>query len=79
MIRNEAEFQEASKRLGDELKRFDEHRARLKEAGLGDTEIKRVIDPLESFHLQLKEEVEAYENEQTFPRKRIYTDSRYAL
>jgi len=53
--------QEASKRLGDELKRLDEHRARLKEAGLGDVEIKRVIDPLESFHLQLKEEVEAYE------------------
>src|SRR6267142_2115377 len=61
MIRNEAEYQEASKRLGDELKRLDEHRARLKEAGLGDVELKRVIDPLESFHLQLKEEVEAYE------------------
>jgi len=61
MIRNEAEYQEASKRLGDELKRLDEHRARLKEAGLGDIEVKRVIDPLESFHLQLKEEVEAYE------------------
>jgi DNA-binding XRE family transcriptional regulator len=61
MIRNEAEYQEASKRLGDELKRLDEHRPRLKEAGLGDIEVKRVIDPLESFHLQLKEEVEAYE------------------
>jgi len=61
MIRNEAEYQEASKRLGDELQRLDEHRARLKVAGLGDVEIKRVIDPLESFHLQLKEEVEAYE------------------
>src|SRR5882672_3075035 len=61
MIRNEAEYQEASKRLGDELKRLDEHRARLKEAGLGDAEVKRVINPLESFHLQFKEEVEAYE------------------
>jgi ribosome-binding protein aMBF1 (putative translation factor) len=61
MIRNEAEYQEASKRLGDELKRLGEHRARLKEAGLGDVEVKRVIDPLESFYLQLKEEVEAYE------------------
>jgi hypothetical protein len=55
----EAEYQEASKRLGDELKRLDEHRARLKETGLGDAEVKRFIDPLESFHLQLKEEVEA--------------------
>jgi hypothetical protein len=61
MIRNEAEYQEASKRLFEELERLDEHRARLKEAGLGKIEIQRVIDPLESFHLQLKEEVEAYE------------------
>jgi hypothetical protein len=38
MICNEAEYQEASKRLGDELKRLDEHRARLKEAGLGDVQ-----------------------------------------
>jgi transcriptional regulator with XRE-family HTH domain len=28
---------------------------------LGEEEIKRVIDPMESFHLQLKEEVESYE------------------
>ena len=61
MIRNEAEYQEASKRLVEELRRVDEHRSRLKEAGLGEIEIRRVIDPLESFHLQLKEEVEAYE------------------
>jgi ribosome-binding protein aMBF1 (putative translation factor) len=61
MIRNETEYQEASKRLGEEFKRLEEHRLRLKEAGLGDAEIKRVIDPIESFHLQLKEEVEAYE------------------
>src|ERR1700720_183037 len=61
MIRNEAEYQEASKRLVEELRRLDEHRSRLKAAGLGEIEIQRVIDPLESFHLQLKEEVEAYE------------------
>ena len=61
MIRNEAEYQEASKRLVEELRRFDEHRSRLMAAGLGEIEIQRVIDPLESFHLQLKEEVEAYE------------------
>jgi ribosome-binding protein aMBF1 (putative translation factor) len=61
MIRNEAEYQEASGRLTDELKRLADHRARLKEAGLSGDEIKRVIDPMESFHLQLKEEVESYE------------------
>ena len=61
MIRNETEYQEASARLADERNRLTEHRARLKEAGLSDEEIKRVIDPMESFHLQLKEEVESYE------------------
>src|SRR5450432_4602303 len=61
MIRNEAEYQEASARLAEERTRLAEHRARLKEAGLKDDEIKRVIDPMESFHLQLQEEVESYE------------------
>lgn len=61
MIRNETEYQEASARLTDERRRLTEHRARLKEAGLSDLEIKRVIDPMESFHLQLEEEVESYE------------------
>ena len=61
MIRNEAEYQEASKRLDDETQRLEQHRARLKEAGLNDDEIKCVIDSLASSHLQLREEVEAYE------------------
>src|SRR5260370_9255990 len=61
MIRNEAEYQEASARLADERQRLTEHRARLREAGLSEEEIKRVIDPMESFHLQLKEDVESYE------------------
>src|ERR1017187_2602001 len=34
---------------------------RLNEAGLSEEEIKRVIDPMDSFHVQLKEEVESYE------------------
>ncbi|MBK8915532.1 MAG: helix-turn-helix domain-containing protein [Phycisphaerales bacterium] len=61
MIRNENEYKEAVARLEEERNRLAEHRARLKEAGLSDDEIKRVIDPMESFHLQLKEEVESYE------------------
>jgi len=61
MIRSEAEYQQASARLAEERKRLADHRARLREAGLGDDEIKRVIDPMESFHLQLKDEVESYE------------------
>ena len=61
MIRNETEYQEASARLADERKRLADHRTRLREVGLSNEEIKRVIDPMESFHLQLKEEVESYE------------------
>ena len=61
MIRSETEYQEAALRLEQERHRLLEHRARLKEAGLSDDEIKRVIDPMESFHLQLEEEVESYE------------------
>jgi ribosome-binding protein aMBF1 (putative translation factor) len=61
MIRNESEYKEAVARLTEEQKRLTEHRARLKGAGLSDDEIKRVIDPMESFHLQMAEEVESFE------------------
>ena len=61
MIRNETEYKETVARLAEERNRLGEHRSRLKESGLTDEEIKRVIDPMESFHLQLKEEVESYE------------------
>src|SRR5450759_5149403 len=61
MIRNETEYQEASARLAAERNRLADHRSRLKEAGLSEAEIKRVIDPMESFHLQFQEEVESYE------------------
>lgn len=61
MIRNETEYKEAVARLAEERNRLREHRSRLKESGLTDEEIKRVIDPMESFHLQFKEEVESYE------------------
>jgi DNA-directed RNA polymerase specialized sigma subunit len=61
MIRNEIEYQEAVRRLAEEERRFAEHEARLKEMGLGPDELKRALDPLRSFHLQLAEEVESYE------------------
>jgi ribosome-binding protein aMBF1 (putative translation factor) len=61
MIRNEAEYREAAGRLNAEKQRLEEHRTHLKAAGLSDDEIKRVTDPLVSFHLQLSEEVESYE------------------
>lgn len=61
MIRNETEYREASARLVAERNRLAEHRRRLKKAGLSAAEIKRVIDPMVAFHLQLKEEVQSYE------------------
>jgi DNA-binding transcriptional regulator YiaG len=61
MIRNEAEYREAVERLGAERRRMAEHRARLVSAGLSDEEVKRVTDPIASFHHQLVEEVESYE------------------
>ncbi len=59
MIRNEAEYQNASARLKEEQTRLDEHCARLGATGLSEAEVKRVIDPIESLPLQLKEEVES--------------------
>jgi ribosome-binding protein aMBF1 (putative translation factor) len=61
MIRNENEYKEAVARLDEERQRLKEHTRRLKQAGLAKDQIKRVIDPMKSFHLQLKEEVESYE------------------
>ncbi len=50
MIRNEAEYQEASQRLAQGSLRLAEHRACLKGVGLGHEEIKRVIDPIPDGH-----------------------------
>lgn len=61
MIRNETEYQEAVGRLAQEAERLGEQRRRLKEAGLTQEQIKRVIDPMESFHQQFAEEVQSYE------------------
>jgi predicted XRE-type DNA-binding protein len=61
MIRNEAEYQEAVLRVADERKRLKAQRAKLDELDLSQEEIKRVLDPMKSFHEQLKEEVASYE------------------
>lgn len=61
MISNETEYQEAVRRLGEEAKRLAEHEAILRGMNLGASEVKRALDPLRSFHMQLAEEVESYE------------------
>jgi len=61
MIRNDTEYREAVARLTEERARLESHRRALRDAGLSEEEVKRVCDPMESFHMQLKEEVESYE------------------
>lgn len=61
MIRNENEYREAVRRLDDERHRLADHESRLLGQGLAGEEVKRVMDPLRSFHEQLVEEVASYE------------------
>jgi DNA-directed RNA polymerase specialized sigma subunit len=61
MIRTDSEYEQARSKLLDEKKRLAEHEATMKEAGLDAAQLKRAMDPLRSFTMQLEEEVEAYE------------------
>lgn len=62
MIRNETEYQEASKRLAAEKERLAHHKKHLAdELRLGADEVKRALDPLRSFQAQLEEEISIYE------------------
>ena len=61
MIRSEAEYQEAVRRLGEQEERLKEQQARLAEMGLQPAEVKRAMDPVRSFRQQLAEEAETYE------------------
>ncbi len=61
MIRSDEEHRTTSGRVAAAERRIREQEEWLRSAGFGDAEIKRVIDPLRSFHLQLKEEIEEYE------------------
>jgi len=61
MIRGEHEYREAVRRIGEEAQRLKEQEEKLMEMGLGRDEVKRAMDPMMSFHQQLREEVESYE------------------
>jgi hypothetical protein len=61
MIRNETEYTQAVRRIGEERERLAEHEARLAAMKLRPAEVKRALDPLRSFHDQLAEEVESCE------------------
>jgi DNA-binding XRE family transcriptional regulator len=61
MIRSENEYQTAVTRLKEEFQRMKEQQKQLQGMDLSKEEIKRVLDPIRSFHEQLKEEVASYE------------------
>jgi DNA-directed RNA polymerase specialized sigma subunit len=61
MIKTEKEYLEAKNRLEQEYKTLEDHKNKMKVAGLNKEQIKLAIDPLVSFTLQLREEVEEYE------------------
>lgn len=61
MIRNETEYREAVKRIKEESKRLMDQQKKLGEMDLSREQIKRAMDPMRSFHEQLKEEVASYE------------------
>jgi ribosome-binding protein aMBF1 (putative translation factor) len=61
MIRNENEYREAVARLSEEQKRIETQKTELEKMGLSPPDVKRAIDPIQSFHLQLQEEVQSYE------------------
>ena len=62
MIRNDSERSKAVARIKAEKDRIQAMRKGLIAEGLKPNEVKRALDPLISFHLQLVEEVEAYES-----------------
>lgn len=61
MIRDEREYGAAVGRLRIGTTRLIEQVRQLQEKELTDEQIKNALDPIRSFHLQLREEVEAYE------------------
>ncbi len=61
MIRNENEYKDAVRRLGEQEERLKQQAAQLKQTKLSKDAIKRVLDPVRSFHEQIKDEVASYE------------------
>ena len=61
MIRNENEYREAVRQINEQEARLNQQATELRKMDLSRAEIKRVLDPVRSFHAQLKEEVTSYE------------------
>ena len=62
MIRNEAEYQEALRRVRQDRDVAERQRGAFMKAGFAPDEVERGMEPLLSFQAQLVEEIEWYEN-----------------
>ena len=61
MIRTESEYRQAVARVDAERERFAEHIEAWKKLGFTADQVAKLREPLESFHMQLVEEVQSYE------------------
>lgn len=61
MIRNETEYQQAVARIDAERKRLATHIAEWKKQGFTPSQVAKLREPIESFHMQFVEEVQSYE------------------
>ena len=61
MIKTESEYTQAKQKLENEFRTIKEHQNKLRKNGFTDEQVKLAVDPLASFALQLKEEIEEYE------------------
>lgn len=61
MIRDENEYKNTVRRLGEQEERLKQQAVQLKQTKLSKDAIKRVLDPVRSFHEQIKDEVASYE------------------
>ncbi len=61
MIRTESEYRKALEQLKQDKDYLQTHRKHLESIGISGEQLERAIQPALSFHEQLKEEVETYE------------------
>ncbi len=61
MIRNETEYKEALKRLAEDQKFLEAQEKHFKNAGYSGEKLEFALAPTQTFHQQLREEVQAYE------------------
>ncbi|MEI7658329.1 MAG: helix-turn-helix transcriptional regulator [Phycisphaerae bacterium] len=61
MIRTDSEYQQALVRLEAERKRAEDHVAAWRAEGFTESEVTKLLQPLEAFHAQYVEEAQSYE------------------